>query len=235
MSLYSYGQALLALVAIAVTPVLAQHPASTRSVNDTRTNQPEHYAELVARFRSEPVSLGSIVMLGNSITESGNWRALFDDDSVLNRGISGDNTFGVLDRLDEIVRHRPRKIFLMIGINDISRDIPDEVIAYNVREIIQKFQEATPKTEIYLQSLLPIRPDYPGFLQHFAKENHVIHTNRLLREVAMEVKCRFINLFPVFMDSQERMDDRFTYDGLHLNETGYEVWAAYLREQRYLE
>jgi len=235
MSLPACAQVLLAVVTLAATPLYAQHPASTRRVDDTRVNQPEHYAELVARFRSEPVSAGGLMMVGNSITEGGNWRALFDDDSVLNRGISGDNTFGVLARLDEIVRHHPRKLFLMIGINDISRDIPDEVIAYNVREILMKIQEATPETEIFLQSLLPISPGHPGYLQHFAKEDHVVHTNRLLREVAVEVNCRFINLFPVFMDAQERMDHRFTYDGLHLNEAGYVQWASYLKEQRYLE
>lgn len=58
---------------------------------------------------------------------------------------------------------------------------------------------------------------------------------RLLREVARATESRFINLFAVFMDQQERMDSRFTYDGLHLNQAGYELWAAYLMDQGYME
>ena len=219
----------------ALTRVHAQAPVTNQNVYDTTPNQPEHYATMLARFRQEPDAIGSVLFLGNSITEGGRWRELLADSTMINRGISGDNTFGVLNRLDEITRHRPSKLFIMIGVNDISKDIPDEVIADNVRQIIGRVGAESPDTEIFVQSLLPVNPDYPGFPQNFAKENHVVHTNRLLRQVASVAECRFINLFAVFMDQQERMDSRFTYDGLHLNQAGYELWAAYLISQGYLE
>ena len=219
----------------ALTSVHAQAPVTNQNVYDTTPNQPEHYATMLERFRQEPDVIGSVVFLGNSITEGGRWRELLADSTVVNRGISGDNTFGVLNRLDEITRHGPSKLFIMIGVNDISKDIPDEIIADNVRQIIERVGAESPDTRIFVQSLLPVNPDYPGFPQHFAKENHVAHANRLLREVASATECRFINLFAVFMNQQERMDSRFTYDGLHLNQAGYELWAAYLISQGYLE
>lgn len=213
---------------------VAQSPLTNRVLNDTTPNQPEHYAVRLEHFRAQPASTGSILLVGDSITEGGRWDELLGDATVVNRGISGDNTFGVLNRLDEITRHLPSKLFLMIGINDISKDIPDEVIADNVRRIIERIGAESPDTEVFLQSLLPVSSHHPGFLQHFAKENHVIHTNRLLREVAVATHCRFINLFPVFMDEQERMDFRFTTDGLHLNQTGYELWSSHLVSQGYI-
>jgi len=235
--LYRFHASIITLLlGLAASPsASAQSSVTTQNLYDTTPNQPEHYATMLARFRQEPDLIGSVVFLGNSITEGGRWRELLADSTVVNRGISGDNTFGVLNRLDEITRHRPSKLFIMIGVNDISKDIPDEVIADNVRQIINRVGAESPDTRIFVQSLLPVNPDYPGFPQHFAKENHVAHTNRLLREVAVAAGCRFINLFAVFMDQQERMDIRFTYDGLHLNQAGYELWAAYLIDQGYID
>ena len=69
---------------------------------DTIPNVPDHYKVRLAKFRTEPVVLDKIMFVGNSITEGGNWRRLLKDSTVINRGISGDNTFGLLNRLDEI-------------------------------------------------------------------------------------------------------------------------------------
>ena len=89
---------------------------------DTIPNLPDHYREMVSQFAKEPLVTGKVLFLGNSITEFGNWKKLLKDSSVINRGISGDITFGVLNRLNEIIKHQPSKLFLMIGVNDISKN-----------------------------------------------------------------------------------------------------------------
>ena len=61
-----------------------------------------------------------IVMLGDSLTEWGNWHELVPEYSILNRGISGDTSSGVLDRLQEVIERRPKVVFVMIGTNDIG-------------------------------------------------------------------------------------------------------------------
>ena len=47
-------------------------------------------------FESLPTSPEDIVMLGNSITDGGEWAEILDNVHVKNRGISGDTTDGVL-------------------------------------------------------------------------------------------------------------------------------------------
>ena len=86
------------------------------------------------KFKSEPMVTGKIVFLGNSITEMGDWKKLTGDSTVINRGIGGDITFGILQRLDEVLNRKPSKIFLLIGINDIGKDIPPAVIADNIKK-----------------------------------------------------------------------------------------------------
>jgi lysophospholipase L1-like esterase len=213
------------------------------SANAQLTNQhlfdtigfiPEHYAPRVAKFQAEPIVTGRIIFLGNSITEMGNWGKLTGDTTVINRGIGGDITFGVLKRLDDIIVRQPSKLFLLIGINDIGKDIPDTVIADNIRKIVTKVQQGSPSTKIFVQSILPLNPDFPNFPQHYDKEAHVLHVNAILPAMLAPLNCTFVNIFPLLLDSKQRLDAQYTLDGLHVNIKGYGIWVDYLKKKGYL-
>lgn len=224
------------LLALIMSPaaVRAQSEVTNQHLFDTIPFLPEHYSRRVEQFQKQPVRAGKIMFLGDSITEMGKWGQLLGDTTVVNRGIGGDITYGVLKRLDDVIRHRPSKLFIMIGVNDIGKDIPDEVIADNVREIIQRVQAGSPNTEIYLQSILPVNTDYPGFPQHYAKEDHVVHTNALLRIVAAATHTPYVDVYAQLLDSHQRMDVKYALDGLHINPAGYDAWVKYLEELGYL-
>src|SRR5690349_16498569 len=104
-------------------PLVGYSQITTKRLNDTISYIPDHYAKRIAIFEKEPVVTGKIIFLGNSITEGGQWTKLTGDASVINRGISGDITYGVLKRLPDIIKRKPSKLFILIGINDIAKDI----------------------------------------------------------------------------------------------------------------
>src|SRR5690606_12338396 len=85
------------------------------------TYRPDIYASRVEMFKSFPTTDKDIVFIGNSITFWADWQELLKTSHVKNRGIPGDISFGVLERLDEVIEGKPRKIFIMIGINDLAR------------------------------------------------------------------------------------------------------------------
>ena len=62
---------------------------------------------------------------------------------------------GVYDRLAPIIKGKPAKIFLMIGINDIAHHLSTDSIVKNITKIIRKIKKETPSTQLYIQSLLP--------------------------------------------------------------------------------
>jgi lysophospholipase L1-like esterase len=223
----------LLLLLVAFTQ-LCNAQVTNQRLFDTIPFLPEHYARRVAQFEKEPVVTGKIIFLGNSITEGGPWAELTGDRSVINRGIGGDITFSVLARLADIIRRKPSKIFILIGINDIGKDIPDAVIADNCKKIIERLKAGSPDTKIYLQSILPLNPLYPGFPQHYDKQDHVIKTNELLRQAASSSKITFINLYPLFLNDRHYLDEKFTGDGLHLNRPAYERWISYLKGSGHL-
>src|SRR6202020_1961602 len=81
----------------------------------------EQTPQRLAQFAMEPIVPGRIIFLGNSITEMGDWKKVLNDSTVLNRGIGGDITYGVLKRLKDITDRNPSKVFILLGINDIGK------------------------------------------------------------------------------------------------------------------
>ena len=208
---------------------ITQLSAQTRTY-DTLPNLPEHYVKRMALFKSEPVKTGAIIMLGNSITEGGNWKKLLGDSSVLNRGISGDVTFGVLNRLEEVLRHKPSKIFLLIGVNDLSRNTPDEVIIENLFTIARRIKTASPKTELYIQSILPTNDSFKNLMAAFRnKDPHITTINTQLARYADKMKYHYVDLYSRFLGPNGSMDPQYVTDGLHLNALGYQHWISILR------
>ncbi|MGG6496350.1 UNVERIFIED_CONTAM: esterase, partial [Bacteroidetes bacterium 56_B9] len=82
----------------------------------------DHYYKRFLQFMDEPaITSKDIVMLGNSLTEGGgDWSARLGKKNVRNRGIIGDEVMGIYDRLHQILPGHPAKLFLLIGVNDIS-------------------------------------------------------------------------------------------------------------------
>lgn len=181
-------------------------------------------------FQKMPIQNGAIIFVGNSLTDAGRWNDILPEYKVLNRGISGDISFGVIARLDEIVRHQPSKIFLMIGVNDLKRKVPTSYIIQNYYKIVDKIQKESPKTEIYLNSILPINEK--KLIEPFkdVKNVDVGVLNNALRKIAEERKSiKFVDLHKVLADNKGQLREEITPDGIHLEISAYIQLVDYLK------
>ena len=199
------------------------------------TYQSTYYDQKRTLYESLPNTRGEIVFLGNSITDTAEWSELFGNKRVKNRGISADNSFGILARLGEVTAGKPAKVFLMIGINDLSRNVPDSLIIRNYRRIVQRIRTDSPRTKIYLQSILPTNIDFTKFPKHQGKESHIRTLNDTLQTLARQTGQTFVDLRPYLSDANGSLDARYTNDGLHLNGAGYARWVAALREKKFMK
>jgi lysophospholipase L1-like esterase len=230
--LFALG-ATVAGVVVRASAVGAQLPTNQR-LYDTVTTMPELRASRIAKFEAEPVVTGRVIFLGNSITQGGDWARLTGDSTVINRGIGADITFGLRARLADVTKRKPSKLFVLIGINDVSKDIPDAVIAAQYRALVDSVRAQSPATRIFVQSILPLNPTVKNFPQHYDKQDRVIAVNRLLRRMARETGATYVDLWPIFVDRRNQLDATLTGDGLHLNQKGYERWVRYLKRAGYL-
>lgn len=192
------------------------------------TYRPSTYDYRVSQFESYPNSPDDIIFLGNSLTARADWNELLQLPTARNRGISGDITFGVFNRLKEVTEGKPAKLFILIGINDISRNIPDSLIVRNYERIIRKVQNESPQTKIYLQTLLPVNNEFTQFKNHYNKDEHILFVNNQIKKLGVKYGIEIIDLYPHFLNDQNKLNEKFTEDGLHLNAAGYIVWAKIL-------
>ncbi|MDB5206130.1 MAG: family lipase [Flavisolibacter sp.] len=176
----------------------------------------------------------AIVFLGNSITERGVWSELLPGEIIMNRGIGGDNTFGVLARLNDVIQYKPKKIFLLIGINDIGRGLPVDVISNNYRRIIEQVRTGSPKTKLFVQSVLPLNEKILKAEYLKGKRDSIIKLNTAIQAMAKEAKITYIDLHPVFEDAPEILKENLTIDGIHLKPSAYVVWVNYLKKKNFL-
>ena len=171
-----------------------------------------------------------IIFLGNSITNGGEWAELLNNKHVKNRGISGDVCMGVYDRLDAILKGKPAKIFLLIGINDVSRGTPTDTIVNRIGKIVKKIKKNSPKTKLYLQSILPVTDHYKMFGNHTRHWQMVKGINEKLVGLAESEKVTYIDLYSHFVDSVTgKMNVQYSNDGLHLLGKGYLKWAEIVK------
>ena len=187
-----------------------------------------YYQQKVTLFNLLPNTKKEIIFLGDSITDIGEWGEIWGNKHVKNRGISSDNTFGVLARLHEITEGKPAKVFIMIGINDIAKNMPDSIIVSNYKKIINNIQTASPSTKIMMQSILPTNNNFTAFKNHQNKTEHILFVNAALQQYCAENNIVYVDLYNAFVDVENKLDKKYTNDGLHVNGYGYMKWKEIL-------
>ncbi|MGM0376852.1 MAG: GDSL-type esterase/lipase family protein [Bacteroidota bacterium] len=192
--------------------------------------QNDYYQNKVMMHETVKVTPWNVVFLGNSIIERGMWSEWFPAVPVLNRGIGGDNVWGVYNRLEPVLKGEPAKIFLLIGINDLGRGIPVKMIASKYEQIIKKVIAESPDTRMVLQTVLPLNEENLAFDYLEGATPQIEALNRHIRAFAEQYKLSLVDLHKHFADDESQMPEGFVVDGLHLNAEGYREWLKLLQE-----
>lgn len=171
-------------------------------------------------YRQLPIHENNIVFLGNSITDFGLWAEFFGDNpDIVNRGIQGIESPEVLEHLALIGEGHPRKLFLMIGINDFEH--PQTVVP-NIRKMVTLMQERSPQTEIYVQSILPCNIE--------KRKTTPTTLNPQIKALCEELGVTYIDVFKAMAGTGTAMPSNMTDDQLHPNILGYRVWCNTIKE-----
>ena len=222
---------------------------NSNQVEDTTdfSNNPRHkwnYDQWVSQLEREADAVAGAdpdnltILLGDSISLWFPHEFLPSDTTWLNQGISGEGTVGLLRRLDLIAETDPDMIYLMIGINDLLRDVSDDTLLANQQQIIQDLKDMHPGVTIVVQTILPHAGDrstWEGKEALLALSNERIQElNQRLEKMAENADVEYLDLQPIFTDDDGNLRLDLTTDGLHLNDNGYRVWSSALQMHRTL-
>jgi lysophospholipase L1-like esterase len=152
---------------------------------------------------------------------------------LLNQGISGETSAGLLKRLYLFDQTKPEVIFVMIGINDLLRGKSDAELLENQQQVIEYLKWAHPKAQIVMQSVLPHAVDevtWEGRDRLLSIPNSRIKAlNQKIEAIAQDQSIHYLNLYPLLANAQGNLRRELSSDGLHLSSKGYEVWGIALQ------
>ena len=210
---------LAAAVAMAIGGVHLSASVEQASARPAQPRKMSYHDVRRGLFALSKFQTAAIVMLGDSITEAGPWSELTGCRQIANRGIGGDTTARVLGRLDEVLQLKPRAVFLMAGVNDVTLQVPGATTVNNMRAILDRLNRADTHTFVYY--VLPVAASYPR--ERVNKEISALNA-AVADLVAGRPKTTAIDLRPLVAGADGTLRNELSWDGLHLSAKGYEVW-----------
>ena len=174
-----------------------------------------------------------IIFIGDSIVEYYPLQELFGTaKTIVNRGIRGYQTRLLLENLDaHLYGDAVDQIVLLIGTNDIGKDIPMNEALDNLERVIQSIARDYPLSQIKLLSILPVNEGEKY------KQTVYIRTNEKIREwnqayealASAYMQVDFVPVYDSLTDTEGQLKKDYTTDGLHLSVAGYQALSEALK------
>lgn len=157
-----------------------------------------------------------VAFLGDSLTDGYPLEKFYPQFKVSNRGIGGETTTGLLERMQvSLYDLKPKVAVMLIGANNMDKMFDD------YETILKGFQENVPDTKIVLLSLTSMSGEW-------GKKNQLAAYNNVkIKLLAEKYGYEFVDLYSPLMDlSTGEIRPEYTTDGGHLTEEGYKVLTA---------
>lgn len=199
-----------------------------------------YYNNKCQSYATQNVNLakGQIVFIGDSITDLYILDQHYADLplATYNRGIGGDTTQGVLNRLKvSAFDIAPSVIVLMIGTNDINGNYEKAGIFERYEKIIDEIYKNLPDVTLFCMSVIPqneVLETYSAIkVENTTKI--IFEVNAHIKALTREKGATYLDVFSLLADENDRLIKEYSDDGLHLNEKGLTVWTNLLKP--YLE
>ena len=160
-----------------------------------------------------------VAFLGDSLTDGYNLKLYYPDYVVSNRGIGGETTHGLEERLKVSAYDlKPKVVVMLIGGNNLN------TMFENYEDILIGLKDNLPNTKVILLSLTAMGKDW-GHKNEIACLNNV-----KIKLLAEKYDYTFVDLFtPLFDINIGEVYSDYTTDGAHFTSKGYEVVTSVVK------
>ena len=159
-----------------------------------------------------------VVMIGDSLTEGVIWSEVFPNTKIANRGIGGDRTIDILNRMDPILALHPKKAFILVGLNDLATGVSVDDAFNHYQKIIERLEKN--QIQVYIQSTVECSRVRCG-----KQVDEVRALNACLKKYAADHRITFIDLNSLLSSKRLGLVPKYTSDGSHLTAAGYIAWS----------
>ena len=154
-----------------------------------------------------------VAFLGDSLTDGYDVKTYYPAYLVSNRGIGGETTIGLEERLGiSLYELKPKVAVMLIGANNM------DTMFDNYENILKGFKTQIPDTKIILLSLTSMGGEW-GRKNQLAAYNNV-----KIKMLAEQYSFAFVDLYSPLLNLETgEIYTTYTTDGGHLTSLGYEV------------
>ena len=168
---------------------------------------------------------GRIVFIGNSITQG--WKnfmpEMFDNQTFINRGISGQTSTEMLVRFrTDVINLKPKVVVILAGTNDIAGNTLFrglEIVAGNISSMAELASQNNIK--VILCSVLPAA-DFP-WRKGKNPDIKIPLLNRLIKDYAQKKGFYYLDYYNLMNDGNNGLKKDYGNDGVHPNMNGYKL------------
>ena len=175
-----------------------------------------------------------IIFIGDSIIEYYPLQELLGTSkNIVNRGIRGYQTGLLQENLDaHLYGDAVDQIVLLIGTNDIGKDVPINEALNNLESVIQTISRDYPLSQIKLVSILPVNEGENFKQTVYIRTNEKINAwNQAYQDLASAyMQVEFVPVFENLLDQEGQLKADYTTDGLHLSVAGYQALSNTLKK-----
>lgn len=164
-----------------------------------------------------------VVFFGDSETAGGDFQKAFPEVKSINLGYIGEDVKGMLRRVDAIKAVKPKKVFLMAGINGLQQLTMDE-FEYWYTVLVDAIRREVLDAELYIESILPVTS-----YSDYCDNKKIREANAILQRMAAERNIQYLDIYSAYAH-EGALPNEMSYDGLHLTEEAYEIWYEAIRK-----
>jgi lysophospholipase L1-like esterase len=135
------------------------------------------------------------------------------DFSVLNKGVNGDTTSGMLERFRSVEAEKPDIVIIWGGINDLYRGRSPEDTMLNLKELFRRCLDIAAE---------PIACSVTSTRELQSLNEVIRHLNNLIETHCIEKGFMFIDLYEATSDENGKLISSYSDDGIHLSKAGYQ-------------
>lgn len=157
-----------------------------------------------------------VAFLGDSLTDGYDVKKYYPQYLVCNRGIGGETTIGLEERMTlSLYDLKPKVAVMLIGANNMSSMFD------NYENLLKGFISNVPNTKIVILSLTSMSKEW-------GKKNQLASYNNVkIKMLAEKYSFEYVDLFSALLNLETgEIYDEYTTDGGHLTPLGYEVLTA---------
>jgi len=213
---------------------LDSHFRALLDYNDRRLTPPDpanaaRYAEQNGKAGTPSSSNPRVVFLGDSITDFWRLNEYFPERDYLNRGIAGQTSGEMLQRMKaDVVDLRPQAVLILAGTNDLAREIPVGSIENNY-EAMAAIATAN-KIKPIFASVLPVSDYHKGQNPTYERTPgrplaSIRALNDWLKAFCTKNNFAYVDYFSATVDDSGQLKEDLGDDGLHPNAKGYRLMA----------